>query len=236
MSQIALFSHRIQITPTTWSYFFKIESPIEFVPGQYLRWTAPIDKNSERGNKRFFTISSLPDEEMISFTTRFLGSVSPFKACLQQLVAGDELEISNPMGDFTLPGDKSVPIVMLAGGIGVTPFRSMILTALSSNPDREIHLIHGAKVAAELAFRPEFENLVTNSPYLKLRYFSEIPDKYTNQGYITADDVINNTVSGSSFYISGPEMFVETLKSELIARGIHEKDLKTDYFPGYSEI
>ncbi len=236
MSQSAIFSHRIQITPTTWSYFFTPNSPVLFLPGQYLRWTAPIDRNIERGNNRFFTISSLPGENMISFTTRFLESISPFKAFLQVLEPGDALDISKPMGDFTLPNDAAIPVVMLAGGIGVTPFRSMIATSVSSYSDRTILLVHSAKKAAELAFRQEFEQLASNFPHLNIRYFVEEADDSTIRGNILVSEIITEALAGSIYYISGPEPFVDAMQTDLIAGGVKAHDIKTDYFPGYNEI
>ncbi len=236
MSQLAIFSHRIQITPTTWSYFFTPESPVDFAPGQYLRWTAPIDQDTERGNKRFFTISSLPGEDMISFTTRFFETVSPFKAFLQELRGGEALGVSNPMGDFTLPDDAEIPVVMLAGGIGVTPFRSMLLTSLPSYPARIIQLVHAAKDPAELAFRHEFDKLGTNYPQLNIRYYSPVAGESITQGNISVEHVMSHAPIGCVYYISGPELFVEALKSDLLSSGILENDIKTDYFPGYSEI
>ena len=235
MSQLAVFSHRNQITPTTWSYFFTTDKPLVFTAGQYLRWTAPIEKEIKRGNKRLFTISSLPGEDTISFTTRFLEPVSPFKAFLQKLDPGDSMDISQPMGDFTLPEDATILVLLLAGGIGVTPFRSMILSSIPSS-QRSIQLVHGAKDASELAFREEFEKFNPNYPHLSLQYHSNIADEATIQGHISAQNVIAHAPEGCKFYISGPEPFVEALQSDIIAGGIKETNIKTDFFPGYIDI
>src|SRR5258708_897456 len=109
------------------TFWFQPPKGFTYTAGQFIELYIPHDNPDERGIKHWFTLSSSPTEPLISITTKYAGKKSStFKQHLFVLKPGAELYAVEPMGDFVLPQDKSIPLIFVAGGIGVTPFRSMV--------------------------------------------------------------------------------------------------------------
>src|SRR5574341_440996 len=107
--------------------------------GQYLTLDLPVE--DPRGKRRPFTLSSSPTEKgFLTITTRI--GPSPFKQTLNSLETGTKVQTKAPFGNFVLPPDTSKPVVMLAGGIGITPFRSMIKLACDTQLALSITLLY----------------------------------------------------------------------------------------------
>lgn len=217
-------------TPTAKNiYTFKFEAkprPPQ-IAGQFLTITIPHENADDRGNRRWFTCSASPTEEDLAITTKFnTERSSSFKTALFNLEPGTELEIIEPKGDFVLPEDTKLPLVFVAGGIGVTPYRSIIKFLADTNQTRTIQLIYSVSDEAELAFRDLFDSL----DWLKKDYL--VGEK------LTAEKVkgIAGGFEGKLVYLSGPEPMVEALNDQLKANGLPEEQIKTDFFPGYAEI
>jgi ferredoxin-NADP reductase len=143
--------------------------------------------------------------------------------------------MSEPMGDFVLPKDILRPLVFVAGGIGITPIRSMIKWLFDSQQHRTIHLLYAAQTVDDLAFRKLFNDyglptdLVLQSPPLKWEEYSGKLDG--NQVLELAPDVDDKL-----YYLSGPEPMVETLEKELIDLGVNKQRIVGDFFPNYTRI
>jgi ferredoxin-NADP reductase len=104
--------------------------------------------------------SSTPTDELLAVTTKFAkDNGSSYKKALRHLKAGDELEMSDPMGDFVLPKLIQTPLVFVAGGIGITPFKSMLSWLGATHEDRPIKLLVGVNNEDEIVFRILFINL-----------------------------------------------------------------------------
>lgn len=181
------------------------DGTVQFVAGQYAEWTLPHDADS-RGNRRYFTIASSPTEEHIRIGIRE-GS-SSFKKALDTT---DKIVVSQVSGEFVLPKDKSIKLAFLAGGIGVTPFRSMIQYLIDTEEQRDIVLFYGAE---SHAYKDVFERYP-----VKVEYVSMIKKEMLEPH------------KDRMFYISGPNVMVDVFKKMLKEMGV--KDIKTDYFPGY---
>lgn len=206
------------------SYWFEPETPVQFTPGQYLRWYLPHANPDARGERRFFTLSSSPTESpLISFTTKFSTSnSSSFKTRLKALKPGDEIEFTGPMGDFVLPKDPNIPLVFVAGGIGCTPFRSIAKWLQDSNQKRSIKFVYCARSLDEVAFEKLFK---TNSATFTV--FTGRPK---------ATQILDLTDKNETFYLSGPEQMIDGLSQNLISKGIDKNRIITDLFPGYKVI
>ena len=126
-SMKALFDHFTDENDTIRTFYFKTESPLDYTAGQYIQLSLPHEHEDDRGAKRWFTLSSSPTDALISITTRFNKEhSSTFKETLFALTPGTEVNFTGPMGDFVLPKQIDKPLVFVAGGIGVTPFHSMM--------------------------------------------------------------------------------------------------------------
>src|SRR3989344_7668 len=127
------------------TFWFKPERPLAYTAGQFIEMYLPHDNPDERGIKHWFTLSSSPTEELVSITTKLAGAKSSsFKKTLFALRPGVEIKIVEPMGDFVLPKDIGIPLIFVAGGMGITPFRSIIKWLSDRNEKRDITLLYAA--------------------------------------------------------------------------------------------
>lgn len=217
------------------SFIFQSESPIEWKAGQFLQYTIPETEPDERGEKRFFTIATAPFEKHIMVTTRFIpGNGSTFKKHLQKMEVGAEIEaIGGPSGSFTIEDSAAVdgpekPYVFMAGGIGITPFRSIILELAHNNQPINVMLLY-ANRNGEIVFKGELEPLREKHPQFKIEY--AIDPQRVDVEFIKLKV---SDLPGKFFYLSGPKPFVEGMKSNLEQLQIPKGQIKTDYFPGYN--
>lgn len=218
--------HVQTITPTIRTFWLKPERKVRYVAGQFTELHLPHEKPDERGIRRWFTLSSSPSEELLAITTRIEPERgSSFKQQLSALKPGAKLHLADPMGDFVLPKDPTIPIVFVAVGLGITPVRSMVKWLLDTNQKRHIQLIYAVSQPEELAFKPlikSFDLAVTTI--------------FTKQnGRLTSDHILSLVNVEPLIYLSGPEIMVETFYKELRSKGIPSSHLVADYFPGYSQ-
>lgn len=202
------------------SLYLEPDKPFNYIAGQFIELTIPHIDNE----KRWFTLSSSPTEPLLMITTK-IDDGKPFKSALDNLVAGTELDVSSPMGDFVLPKDPSIPLVFIAAGIGCTPFRSMITYLRDTNETRDITIIYAAKSAEEIAFKQLFGTLGTKFKTLVA-------------GCLTAEKVMElaDVTEKHHIYLSGPESMVEMIERDLKRLHIHHFHVRTDFFPGYSSL
>lgn len=220
------FSEKSEIAPNIFTFTFKPEKQPAYIAGQFIEMYLPHPNKDNRGDKRWFTLSSSPTEANVAITTRFAGqSGSSFKKALFAISPGAEISISSPMGDFVLPKDKSIPIIFVAAGIGCTPFRSITKYLIDSNEPRDISMLYLAKNHTDVAFRDEFSTL---------QKFQELSGAKLSAEHIL--DFAGPAETTRYFYLSGPEPLVEKLTKELRRFGISKRHIFTDYFPGYHEL
>ncbi len=221
------------------SFYFKPPQAVNYDAGQYFRWLIFTEPMDSRGPDRFFTISSSPTEPDIMLTTKFYPKPSTFKQHLRDLKVGDTIEVNGPNGTFTLPESTDQPIVLVAGGIGVTPFRSMLKYVFDKKLDYKIHLIHAAKTSGELIFKDGFDEWMQALPNLKATYVIDQaePGWQGETGKLDAARIeqLAGSLDNKLVYLSGPEPMIEVFKDGLVASGASEEQIKTDYFPGYTE-
>lgn len=210
-----------------WAFRFKPSEPLTWVAGQYVRVELPHDNPDDEGTKRWFTNSAAPYEGILQITTRVTDTT--FKQTLFQLEIGStNLQlIEAPEGDFVWQNSE-LPIVFVAGGIGVTPFRSIIKQRIHDNQPVNVSLVYGSRTP-EVPFKNELTEWMSADPTLKVHYVSGDP--------LTAENLAAEvpTLNSSLVYLSGPEPMVEALGDGLKSRGLPEAQLKQDFFPNYDE-
>src|SRR5437867_2442486 len=146
---------RKEVAERTMSFAFELEGQsFAFTPGQYLRITqgAPLYRD-EKGNSRSFSIASSPDDPLLLIATRLTGSA--FKRSLSEISLGTRVDVQGPMGSFLLPRDATRPLVLIAGGIGITPFRSMIKTVTEQKMPHRLTLIYSNRTPQDAPFLAE---------------------------------------------------------------------------------
>ena len=222
-----IFNHREDLTDNIASLFFIKTKDFIYDAGQYSEFSFNDESTELNGGNRWFTFSSSPTEEFISITIRHSKKNSTFKEKLLSLKPNDTMNISSAIGDFVLPIDKTIPLVFITGGIGVTPVISIIKYLLDKNENRNISLIFFAKSEKELIFNDLFIKY-------KLEYITIVSNK-PNVNKLKKIHLIKAFKSNTQFYISGPQTMVETIANDLVIK-YSQQQVIMDYFPGYTDI
>jgi len=216
---------KTKLAPNIYDFAFKSDKKISFRPGQYMEWTLGDIAFNFRGNRRTFTIASSPKNKEVHIGVRFYDSSSKFKQKLLSMEKGDVVHGGQVAGDFVLPKDENKKLVFVAGGIGITPFISMLSFLTDTNSKRDVSLYYFVNQKEDLVYTDIFNK--AEKIGLKLipmigpdaRLSNDILQKYTR-------DFLN-----SEFYLSGPPAMVRIYKKEL--KKLSVKKIHTDYFSGY---
>jgi ferredoxin-NADP reductase len=215
------------------TFYFRTEKPVHYTAGQYIELTVKHPHPDKRGVKHWFTLSSSPTDELPSITTKFAGAKSStFKKALFKLQPGAELIMSDPMGDFVLPKLIQTPLVFVAGGIGITPFHSILSWLAATHETRPIKLLYAVRTEDEIIFQDTFDKahvqptIVVSKPS---------PAWGGERGQLSAELIIGleKPSEDTLVYVSGPEPMVESLEKDLKKAGIKKHQLVLDFFPGY---
>ena len=218
--------------------FAPTTSRMTFSPGQYMEWTLPHEDPDTRGNRRYFTIASSPTEDSMHLGVKFYTQGSSFKKALIALDEKKLITAGNLSGDFTLPDDQNVKLVFIAGGIGITPFRSMLKYYLDMHQKRSIVLMYANKTASEIAYTDVLEQASKNGVkiVLTLTDTKEIPKDWKGKtGRITAEMIKEEIPDFKEriFYLSGPHQMVTGFEKTLLEIGVSKLHIKKDFFPGF---
>ncbi len=219
------FKQKINEGSDIYSFVFEPLETFAQTTGQFIEINLKHQNPDNRGSKRWFTLSSSPKEEFVQITTRIpRDGPSSFKQALVSLAPDTVLSISHPEGDFTLPTDSTIPLLFVAGGIGITPFRSMITELAAANQSRNIHLVYAGRSTNDLVFRNLFE-----------QYGAKVHDYIDTK--ITLKEIVKSLkpAPNTIIYMSGPEPMIESFVRQAKTMDLDKKLLKTDYFPGYKE-
>lgn len=226
----------------TKSFFWLPEKDIKYYPGQYFYLTLEkLIYPDPKGATRHFTASSSPTEgNVIRITTR-IREESGFKKSLDNLEIGSLVEAEGPEGDFIFD-PKNNDNIFLAGGIGITPFRSMINYVKDKNLSNNIILIHSNSTPEEIAFASEFDLIAKSTPTIKIYTTVSKPEESVRKwtGLIGRIDqtLLEKLVSGdkiqsATFWVCGPPTMVDAMQVILGNLQINLSHIKTEKFTGY---
>jgi len=229
---------RVRIAPDIYEFVFAAPHKFKFTPGQYMEWTLGHNEPDSRGNRRYFTLASSPTEQNLRLGIKFDKKPSSFKQAMLSMGRNTEIIASQITGDFVLPEDHNQKCVFLAGGIGITPFRSMIKYLLDRRQKRPITLLYAAKTVDDIVYKDVFDRAEKElgiRVIYNLTDNTNIPKSWAgNVGRLTPQ-VIKNLLPdyGSClFYISGSRSLVDSHKATLNKLGVPGNQIITDYFAG----
>ncbi|MGZ6005305.1 MAG: ferredoxin--NADP reductase [Candidatus Saccharimonadales bacterium] len=215
------------------TFWFQPDVKLDYTAGQFIELFLPHVSADNRGIKRWFTLSSSPTDELISITTKFAGDkASSFKRQLFELKPGEELKFVEPMGDFVLPKDTAIPLLFVAGGIGLTPYHSMVKWLTDTGEMRQIQLLLAFNQPKDIIFQKLFEAYGAEVKIM----VSNPDDKWIGEiGQLSADKIqeLTGGFEGKRIYVSGPEPMVEALETDLLNHQVDKNQLVLDFFPGY---
>lgn len=225
-----------QLSARVFDFSFAPDRPLAFQAGQYMEFTldTPLD---ERGNRRTFTIASAPSEADVHIGVKFYEPSSVFKQTLRNLEPGSILYAGHIAGDFTLPKNPAQKLVFIAGGIGITPFRSMMQSLADSHEARDVTIFYVVSDPQELSYLEVFEQPMKSTiKIIKVLTAPTTPTGWPGyQGPLTAEIILREAphILTSTAYLSGPQAMVQNYKTQLVRMGMPRRHIKTDYFSGY---
>jgi ferredoxin-NADP reductase len=193
----------------------RLERPFDYKPGQAAQITFPGDPK-----KRFYSISSSPTESDRLDLTIKSEQGSPLYASLFQLKNGSLIEVAGPMGKFCLPEPLQGPYYFLAGGSGVTPFRSMIKFILDRKPDLQTWLFHSVRTPDDLIFKDQFLAWEQNPAFHFVPTFTRTTELDIKGETGRIGDVLlkkHLDIHEGTFFLCGPKEFVTDMEHTLVS-------------------
>jgi ferredoxin-NADP reductase len=181
------------LTPSTTEFGFSPSRPVRFVPGQYMELDLPHAKSDGKGRRRVFSLTSAPGSETVTFGVRTAEPLSAAKQALLALQPGDHVAATSVGGDFVLPRDPRTPVLLIAAGIGVTPYLAHL--ASGAGRDRDVILLLLARNAEEIAYARELE--ASGARIVARLADGSVPPSFVTDAGNTANDA-NNASDGNN--------------------------------------
>jgi len=236
---IAQLKDRREVAERTLACEFERPAGFEFKAGQSVDMTLlnPPETDAE-GDKRAFSIASAPHENTLLFATRLRDTA--FKRVLKSLPLGSEVKIEGPFGNMTLHNKAARPAVILAGGIGITPFRSMVIRAAHEKLPHRIFLFFSNRRPEDAPFLAELQSLEHQNPNFQLIATMTQTGK-SRQPWKGETGLINQGMlerhlkeaASPIYYVAGPPAMVKALHAVLNSAGVDDDDIRSEEFSGY---
>ncbi len=219
-------------------FVFKPSHRLAYQPGQYMEFTLAHSHADSRGNRRYFTLASSPTEENLRLGVRFYPEGSSFKQALSSINKYTNMLAGQVAGDFTLPKSSKQKLVFIAGGIGITPFRSMLKFLIDTRQSRDIAVFYVNKTMDEIAYTDvltQAQKLLGTRVFYTLTDIETVPQNWRGlTGRINANMIgkLLPDYQERSFYLSGPPEMVRATEHLLKQIHVNPKQIKKDFFPG----
>jgi len=237
-SFMLILRHRETIADHTMAFHFGKPAHFQFIAGQALNLTlvTPPQTDAE-GDTRTFTIASAPEDDEIVIATRLRDTA--FKRVLASVPIGTHVQAEGPDGSFTLQPDASVPAVFLTGGIGITPFRSIIRDAVARKLAHPIWLFYSNNRPEDAAFLDELQRLADGAP--SLHFVPTMTDMAKSHrgwqgqtGFIDREMIRRHLpILGPRYYLAGPPTMVMAMRKMLTTAEVSDADIQFEEFSGY---
>jgi ferredoxin-NADP reductase len=229
------FLGRRPLSPSSWELDFRAIGPVAFRPGQFMEISLPHRGTDSRGWRRTFSIASAPgDDRVMRIGVRVSEPASSFKKALLDLEPGTQVSATAVGGDFLLPADTRRPLLLVAGGIGITPFVGHLEQIAAEPGERDVVLVYAVTSGDDL---PYAEQLAATGwrVFVVAPESPELPDGWTwlGPGRLTGDALLAAVPDARrrDAFLSGPPGMVADLKGALHRAGVRR--VHTDVFVGY---
>ena len=212
-----------------------------FSPGQYI--SIKLEISGEKFTHiRQYSLSDAPGKDYYRISVkREAGTKNPdgkvSNYLHDQINEGDIVNISAPAGDFILDLEGKKPIVLLSGGVGLTPILSMLKTVTEVQPNRDVVFIHAAQNSSVHALRNEVEELTSNEKMKAIIFYDSPTDEdrqnknFDVEGYVTKEWLKQNTaIHDADYYFCGPEPFMKAIYRSLLDLGVGEDRIHYEFF------
>ncbi|TSC90448.1 MAG: oxidoreductase FAD/NAD(P)-binding [Microgenomates group bacterium Gr01-1014_5] len=224
----------------TKTFLFEKPKDFEYIAGQYAYFTLPELKFPDpRGKIRHFTLSSSPTEDYLSITVR-MRKESGYKMTLDSLPLGAKIDFRGPTGDFVVDETDTRTQVMIAGGIGITPYRSIIKDVSDRALPNSIHLIYANSRVEEITFRDELTQISESHPNIKVSMTVSNPDENKEPWLGLTGRIdekllqsLTSSLQNPVFWLCGPPAMVQALEEVLEQLRIPQERIKIEKFSGY---
>jgi ferredoxin-NADP reductase len=235
---ILTLRQREVIADRTMACHFAKPPGFQFAAGQTLDLTliAPPETDAE-GDARTFTIASAPQDGDLMIATRLRDTA--FKRVLSSVPVGTEAQAEGPDGSLTLHADARIPAVFLTGGIGITPFRSMIRDAVARKLAHQLWLFYSNNRPEDAAFLDELQHIADLTPSFHFIPTMTSMEKshrpWRGETKLIDGDMVSRRLpmSGPRYYVAGPPAMVKAMREMLTSARVDSKDICTEEFAGY---
>ena len=222
----------------TTAFAFAKPPGFAFQPGQYVDLSLIEPRATDpAGNLRSFSVASAPHEDDLLLVTRM--RPSPFKRELAALRRGDRVRAEGPLGELVLE-EGPQRVVLVAGGIGITPFRAMLRDAAHRHSERDITLVYGNRTPQAGAFLDELDDLRRTLPRLRVLHCMSEPEKALppwsgERGFVTEALIARHVPDPAQalFYVVGPPAMTAALRDVLMNLGVPDESVRVEEFAGY---
>ena len=217
--------------------FDLLGAEMDFTPGQYFHVTLPdLGDNDDKGLRRHITVVTSPNEKgVLGFATRMRDSA--FKRTLRELPVGSEVDVEPPKGRFGLPDDRSRPLVFVAGGIGITVFRSMLRYIHEERLPYSVTLIYSNRDRESTPFLDELRELEQALPDFKLVLtMTQDPGWEGETRKVDGEfvkDYLEDDLNEYTFLVAGPPAMAEGVQGALQKAGVRDENLIAERYSGY---
>ncbi|HEY8103567.1 MAG TPA: FAD-dependent oxidoreductase [Gaiellaceae bacterium] len=232
----ATVAEKREVAKGTLLVLFAVDDYPDYRPGNYF-WVELPDRgdNDEKGLRRHISLVTSPTETgFVGLATRLRDTA--FKRTLAALAVGDEVEVEEPKGSFLLPEDTSVDYVFVAGGIGITVFRSMLRFVADEQLPYRVTLVYSNRDRESAAFLDELEELEQRIDGLQVILTMTDEEGWEGETRRVDADVLQDllgSLQGKQFFIAGPPGMVEGVADSLLAAGLPEDSVVAGKFSGY---
>jgi ferredoxin-NADP reductase len=232
----ATVAEKREVAKGTLLVLFAVENYPAYTPGHYF-WVELPDRGheDEKGLRRHISIVTSPTEAgVVGLATRLRDTA--FKRTLAELELGDEVEVEEPKGTFLLPEDTSVEYVFVAGGIGITVFRSMLRYIADKELPYRIILVYSNRDRESAAFLDELEGLERRIDGLRLILTMTDEEGWEGETRQLDADVLRDLCGphdAHTYLVAGPPVMAEAVAESLRAAGVPEDRVLADKFSGY---
>ncbi len=237
---------RTEIAAATMAFRFERPRDWAFKAGQFVDITLfnPPETDAE-GNVRGFSIASAPYEDTIMVATRMRNTAC--KRVLRTMPLQTEVQIEGPFGDLALHNNARKPAILLAGGIGITPFHSIVLRAAHEELPHRIVLFHSNNRPEDAPFLEELRQLEKQNPNYKyvptMTAMEQSQRQWPGETGIIGPEMLSRhlkaavpsdpQIADAIYYIAGPPGMVAAMRKMLVDWGADEDNIRTEEFAGY---